>query len=423
MSTVRQAPPLTRGDLLGYFLAGAVPRTEWKIGMELEKLGRRAADGRPIPYDGGPASVRKVLEFILSERGGDPVYEADNLIGIDAPWGGISLEPGGQVEWSSRPLATLAELHAELSAHLATIERASAALGLRWLDVAVEPELPVTEMPWMPKARYKIMRSYLGRRGALAHRMMTQTASIQCAFDYADPADWKRKFRVAAFAAPLATALFANSSRAGGRDSGYRSYRQAIWAETDPDRCGLPRIVFDPAFDIERWLDWMLSVPTLFLHRARGLVPSGGVPFARLLDREGCESVKPEDWETHVSTIFTEVRSYTYLEVRSADLQPDELCFAVPAFWAGLLYDDAALDEIPRLLTPVADAAGWRAAMMTAARFGLEGQVHGLKLRDAAREALRMAAAGIAAGGRFVGETGEAAAALERLAAERGLTR
>lgn len=417
----KTSAPLTRESLFGYFLGGAAARADWKVGMEVEKLGRDAADGRPIPYDGAGPSVLGVLRFLLEERGGNPVYEADHLIGIDAPWGAISLEPGGQVEWSSRPLRTLSELNDELRSHLAGMEHAAAQLGIRWLDVAVDPEHPVTAMPWMPKARYKIMGDYLGRRGRLAHRMMTQTASIQCAFDYADPSDWKRKFTAAARLAPVAVALFANSSRVEGGDSGYRSYRQAIWRETDPDRCGLPPVVFDEGFDLERWLDWMLSVPTLFLHRARGLVPAGGLPFSRLLERTGCDAVKTADWETHASTIFTEVRSYTYLEVRSADLQPDELCFAVPAFWAGILYDDAMLDEALRLTAGLADHRSWSAAMARAAQAGLDGAAGGHSLAELARGAIRLSARGLESDAPWVGDATVALQSLRRLSDSRNL--
>jgi len=399
-----QTPLLTRETLLGYFLDGAAARDEWKVGMEVEKLGRRLADGGSIPYDGADASVRRVLETILAERGGDPVYEANNLIGIDAPWGTISLEPGGQVEWSSRPAATLTELDDELRAHLGVMKRAAEELGIRWLDVAVDPVNPVSEMRWMPKARYKIMRSYLGARGRLAHRMMTQSASVQCAFDYADPTDWKRKFAVCSRLAPVATALFANSSRVDGAESGWRSYRQAIWAETDPDRCGLPRAAFDHDFGLEECLKWMLSIPTLFLHRARGLVPAGGLPFREFLDRSGCDAARLEDWETHVSTIFTEVRSYTYLEVRSADLQPDELCLAVPAFWMGLLYDDDALEGALELVRDIDTHDVWSRAMESAARAGLDGEAGGRRLRELARRAVALSVAGLRNGGRYVGD-------------------
>jgi len=414
-------PELSRDGLLQYFLNGAVKRSDWKVGMELEKLGRASGDGEPIPYDGEGPSVRKVLEFIRTRRGGDSIYEADSLIGLDAPWGTISLEPGGQVEWSSRPMDRLPQLESALEEHQQAMRDASTALGLNWLDVAVDPVHPVDRMPWMPKARYKIMRRFLGERGRLAHRMMTQTASIQVAFDYKDPIDWKRKFKVAALLSPLSTALFANSSQIDGKPAGYRSYRQMIWRETDPARCGLPPVVFDPHFDIEVWLDWVLDVPCIFRHRARGLVPAGAVPFRNFLTLSGCDAVHTEDWGLHASTIFTDVRSYTYIEVRSADMLPDPDAFAVPCFWTGLLYQDDALQAATELSAPFDDAEVWDRAMQAAAKDGLEGRVDGHSLREMAGRAISASITGLEGGAACAGDPAGPVRHLERLASRHEL--
>ena len=122
---------LDRPVLLDYFLRAATPPEQWQVGMELEKLGRDAATGRPLPYEGADASVLGVIEFIRAERGGDPIHEADKTIGIDAPWGTISLEPGGQVEWSSRPATSLGELDDALESHLRLMRRIEPELGVR----------------------------------------------------------------------------------------------------------------------------------------------------------------------------------------------------------------------------------------------------------------------------------------------------
>lgn len=417
MNGFEQGPAISRAALLEYFLEGARPRDAWLVGLELERLGRRRDGGGPLSYDGAGATVRAVLEALRERRGGAPVMEGEHLVGVDADWGTLSLEPGGQVEWSSRPAASLDDIERGLDEHLDALEAVGAELGVRWLDVALDPELPVEAMVWMPKARYVIMRDYLGRHGRLAHRMMTQTASIQCAFDYADHADWRRKFRAAALLAPAAVALFANSSRADGKPSGWHSYRQRIWQETDPDRCGLPAIVFEPSFDIEGWLDWVLDAPTIFRQRARGLVPTGGIPFRELMQRGGCDALRWEDWELHASTIFTEVRSYSYIEVRSADLLPRELALAVPALWTGLLYDERALDRALELGEPFDDVTRWREAMTVAGRDGLAGRVHGVALGEQARAAVEAALSGLSRGAPCAGERASGAGALERLVA------
>ena len=405
--------------LVEYCRRGAVPRREWRVGMEVERMGRRTDDGQALTYDGEGPTVRGVLEFIHARRGGQPVLEGGRLVGLEAAWGSISLEPGGQVEWSSTPARTLDELQAALEQHLAVLREAGTALGIRWLEQAVDPALPLQAMAWMPKERYRIMRDYYRGRGRLAQRMMTQTASIQCAFDFEDPADWARRFRAAALLAPVATALFANSSRVDGAESGFRSFRQAIWRETDDDRCGLPPRVFEDGFDLKAWVDWVLDVPLLFRQSGQSLTPPDGSTFRRRLAGPEGALVSIEDWVTHCSTIFTEVRCYTYIEVRSADLQPEELIFAVPAFWTGMLYDDASLDLALDLGRAI-DHGAWRRAMDSAARHALDGTLGALPLREVATRVLGQARRALLEGAPCAGD-GRAARHLERLAAQCGL--
>lgn len=413
---------LTRPRLLEFFRSAFKPVMEWQVGMELEKMGRIVGTGRPIPYDGESASVVAVLRHYQELRGGFPIFEGEHLIGLDGPYGTISLEPAGQVEWSSRPHATLDDLQRQLKTHLVALHRAGITAGVDWLDVAVDPVHGAAEMPWMPKARYGIMKPYMGARGRLSHRMMTQTASIQCAFDFRDEADWVRKFRAAALTAPLSVAMFANSSQVDGGDSGYRSYRQAIWKETDPDRTGLPDVVFDPGFDLERWIDFICDVPSMFQRRARGLVPAGGVPFRKMMERTTCEAPRMEDWELQLSSVFTEVRSYAYIEVRSADLLPDDVAFAVPAFWTGLLYDEDNLSAALDLGRPVDNRAAWRAAMDSAAEHGLDGEIGGRSIRDQVTALLERVGAAYLAGRVPCGGSNRAALdALDALALRHGI--
>ena len=46
-----------------------------------------------------------------------------------------------------------------------------------------------------------------------------------------------------------------------------------------------------------------------------------------------------KDWETHLTTIFPEVRLKRYMEMRGADGGSRAAICALPALWVGLLYD------------------------------------------------------------------------------------
>jgi len=204
-----------------------------------------------------------------------------------------------------------------------------------------------------------------------------------------------------------------------GADTGYRSYRHPIWRETDNDRCLLPPVVFKDGFAMERWVDWLLDVPLLFRRDGDGLLPPDGRSFRQLLEGPRGSDLDLDDWATHCSSIFTEVRSYTYMEVRSADLQPDDRAFAVPTFWTGTLYDDDALDAALDAGDGL-DHAGWLEAMDSAARLGLDGEQGRFGLRDLAARSLAAAVRAIQCGIPCAGD-GAAVRHLERLAAHHGL--
>jgi glutamate--cysteine ligase len=177
--------------------------------------------------------------------------------------------------------------------------------------------------------------------------MMLRTCTIQTNLDYSSEADMVRKFRLSLALQPLATALFANSPFLEGKPNGFLSYRSHIWTDTDPHRTGMLPFVFEDGFGYERYADYMLDVPMYFAFRD-GYVDAAGLSFRDFMN--GDLSVLPgekptiADWKDHLSTAFPEVRLKSFLEMRGADGGPHGRICALPAFWVGLLYDDAAMD-------------------------------------------------------------------------------
>jgi glutamate--cysteine ligase len=150
------------------------------------------------------------------------------------------------------------------------------------------------------------------------------------------------------------------------------------------------------------------------------LIASGGTPLRAMLSRCGCDAVTMEDWELHLSSIFTEVRSYSYIEVRSADLQPGPLLLAVPSFWTGILYDDGALDDALALGKPFDDPGAWRRAMNEAARRGLAAVVDGTSIAELTARVVARSIAALEGGAACAG-SGDGVAALRRLARAKNL--
>src|SRR4029077_5047516 len=141
--------------------------------------------------------------------------------------------PGGQVELSGEPYATLHETREELVTHVHELEVVGSELGIAFLGLGMHPLSGLDDIEWVPKQRYAIMRDYMRRVGTLGHRMMKQTATVQANLDYADERDAMRKLHVGMATAPLVNAIFANSCISEDRLNGQMSYRGHIWTDTD----------------------------------------------------------------------------------------------------------------------------------------------------------------------------------------------
>nr|WP_256999095.1 glutamate-cysteine ligase family protein [Draconibacterium orientale] len=149
----------------------------------------------------------------------------------------------------------------------------------------------------------------------------------------------------------VVTAIFANSPFSAGKPNGYLSYRAHIWNHTDADRCGFLPFIFDEGFGFERWVDYLLDVPMYYILRDGNYIPANGLTFRGFF--EGKHALKPtqEDWETHVSTIFPDVRLKQFIEMRGADASCVSHIAAVSALWVGLLYDGDSLGEADDLIS------------------------------------------------------------------------
>ena len=221
-------------------------------------------------------------------------------------------------------------------------------LGLGFLGLGMWPDKRRDEMPIMPKGRYDIMLRHMPRVGSMGLDMMLRTCTIQVNLDYSSEARMAKMFRVGLALQPLATALFANSPFTEGRPNGFLSYRSHIWSDTDPARTGMLPFVFEDGFGYERYADYALDVPMYFVFRDGKYIDAAGQSFrdflAGKLPALPGEKPRMSDWADHLSTAFPEVRMKSFLEMRGADGgQWSRIC-ALPAFWVGLLYDDAALD-------------------------------------------------------------------------------
>ena len=398
------ARPLEFADLAAHLARGSKPRSQHRVGAEHEKLIYRLSDFTRPAYDGadGVHALLTGLERFGWRELREQNRHGDMLIGLKREGANISLEPGGQFELSGAPLDGLDATAEETARHLAEAGEVAGELGLGFAALGHDPLWPRAAVPVMPKARYDIMRAYMPTKGSLGLDMMLRTCTVQANLDFESEADMALKFRVSLALQPLATALFANSPFADGKPTGWLSTRARVWTDTDPDRTGLLAFVFEDGFGFERYAQYALDVPMYFVKRGGRYVDLSGRSFRAFMagDLPELPGERPTlaDWEDHLTTIFPEVRLKTYLEMRGADMGSQAHLNALPALWAGLLYDPAALAAAWDL------AKAWtradrEALRLDAARVGLKAEVAGRSLQAIAKDALALARQGLRAMG------------------------
>lgn len=391
----------SRDELVVYLEAGCKPPSEWRIGTEHEKFAFYRRDNTPVPY-AGERGIATLLATLRDHFAWDPLMERGNIIALrrkDCPKGGaISLEPGGQLELSGAPLQTLHETYEELRQHLFEVGEAGSELGIGFLGLGFSPKWTLAETPVMPKERYRIMMRYMPTRGKHGLDMMFRTATVQVNMDFGDEADMVAKMRVGLALQPVATALFANSPFTDGKPNGFQSYRAEMWRDTDPDRTGLLPFAFEKGMGFERYVDYALDVPMYFVYRDDRYIDVAGASFRDFLAGKlaALPGVRPtlDDWADHLTTLFPDVRMKRFLEMRGADAGSFAQILALPALWAGLLYDKEALGGALAL------TADWTLQEIQALRdavplLGLKAPFRAGTVGDLAREMLRLAEAGL----------------------------
>jgi glutamate--cysteine ligase len=269
----------------------------------------------------------------------------------------VTFEPGGQLELSTAPFSGPAAVHRALTADLAHVQAPLAAAGLALAGYGVDPYR--TPLLQHRDDRYRCMKTYFAHPGLA---MMCTTASVQVCLDIgADHRDARRRWRLAHALGPVLVAAFANSPLRGGRRTGLKSTRQAIWAALDPCRTTAPAGA-DPA---RAWGRYALDARVMLLRDGDGRwVADPGMTFREWVERPDGGSWRRspdhEDLAYHLSTLFPPVRPRGWLELRMIDAVPEPYWPVPVAVATALLDDPRAADAAAEAVEPA--AARWREA-------------------------------------------------------------
>jgi glutamate--cysteine ligase len=210
------------------------------------------------------------------------------------------------------------------------------------------------------------MERHFDRGGPAGRLMMCSTASVQVCLDAgADEADIADRWHALHALGPVLVALFANSPLRGGRPTGWRCTRQAIWSRIDPSRTR-PPARFPPSRTgshgadhvRESYARYALDADVLAVPRVDGPWDAPpGLTFRSWLRGEGPAGLDPPttgDLDFHLTTLFPPVRPRGHLELRVVDAQPADRWRLVAAVVAALLDEPAARDAALAAAEPVA---------------------------------------------------------------------
>lgn len=308
---------------------------------------------------GPPGRVGVELE-LLTMTAGDPSRRPDpaDLLAVvdnlDVPGGGrLTLEPGGQVELSSRPHAGAGPAIEATAAGLEALQSALDAAGVHTAALGLDPARPSRRIVSSP--RYDAMEAYFEGDGGAGLSMMCATASIQVNLDLGDPADLVRRWRVAHALGPVLIAAFANSPLAVGVPTGAKSSREQVWAALDRTRSAPALSLLPPA---DAWARYALAARVM-------LIRAGATDYQPVRERmtfadwmaEGHALGYPTDadFAYHLTTLFPPVRPKGWLELRMIDALPSPWWQVALAVTTALLDDPEALDTAERTCRPVVD--------------------------------------------------------------------
>lgn len=350
--------PLTEAQAEGW-----VPRTCFKHGPP----GRAGIELEYLVHSEGPAPARHLDREALRK-----IFDhLDHTCLVSR----FTVEPGGQVELSSRPGDDLTTVIDSLADDLRVVGGVLAVHGARLVGAGIDPLPPPARHLLGP--RYSAMEEYFDQWGPAGRAMMRSTASVQVNVEAARTGraseDARRRWDLLHALGPVLSATFATSGRHDGPRSdwdGYACLRQGVWLSLDQGRCGEPRILPTESLP-DAWTRWVLDAPVAMVRRAEGSwkAPTG-LTFRQWL-RAGRSAVPDagppslDDLQYHMTTLFPPVRARGHLEVRYLDAQPGRWWRVPAAVVLALLEDDEAHDHALAACEPY--VGHWR----TCAREGL----------------------------------------------------
>ena len=374
------------------FYLSCKPKTDLKIGMELERLPVYKTNGEAVGYFGTNGMYRFLRQIAYNDEW-QYITDLTFINGLKKGNSTITLEPGGQTEYSLEPKKTIFELKNDIETLDEKLKPILDFLGISMLEYPITPITDGRNIEIIPKRRYQTMAKYMG--GKRCFSMMRETAGIQVAIDYTDEIDAMKKLKTAMLISPFATAIFASSPIRCGKNTGYKSCRALAWTDTDESRCGLiSEKLFDHKYNFSfmDYVNAIFDVPIIFAQREHKIIEIGAsMTFKDYLLNGFCDlEATRDDYDLHSTLFFPEVRLKNIIEIRNQDCQTGDLKYSVPALFKGILYDKDAQESVFNLLKNLS-FKDYQQLRKDVPKYALDAKIGNRKVLDFAKIILNIA--------------------------------
>ena len=259
-----------------------------------------------------------------------------------------SLEPGGQLEWSSPPYENLNDLSIAQLRHRKLLDDVTDHHDLIVLHWGLEPILFPDDIDLIHQSKYQLMNDHMEKVNTHGKWMMRNTASIQVNIDITGKEDAEKMGFLADCLHPVCAYLFANSPFYKNEPAGTKNIRNIIWEQTDNHRCRnlVDHGISSPNDLIKNYIDYMMDIPGIFqLNSKNVLETTDGTLGDRLEYLYANGKIRNADIQLALHQVFTNVRYKHLVEVRGAARPPLGHELAPIAFWTGLLTTDKAREK------------------------------------------------------------------------------
>ena len=309
-----------------HILSKLVQRSERKIGIEVECFIYKNNFSRiPVNTSKEYSAIDLLNELNKANKDANGTY---------------SLEPGGQIEWSSPPCENMFDLDDALASYKSLIDSILDKRKLASLYIGVDPFTDPNNIELIDQKKYQLMNINMEKRGSLGKWMMRNTSSIQVNYDIVDQKDLEEVMFIADCIHPISAYLFAYSPFQLREPVGKKNLRNYIWENTDNTRCRslIDHGIYNTNKLLDLYISRMMEAPGIFRLDDKLDITESRLSLRDELEKKwSSKTLTTNDIQAALHQIFTNVRLKTLIEIRDVDCLPFENIIAPVAFLTGLI--------------------------------------------------------------------------------------